>query len=161
MISRSKHTTPPGGAKLPCSQSRKVAAGVSILFAKSNWVYPALARAWRNSICSGVVTRPTSPAFTSANAVRISSSDSPASASIARATVAISKFHFISDSPIMVNLSGRHAVTLRCSVNSEKFQHTLFRIIEINHPCATTFTPSLRCPTHLARTFSAGNHISS
>ena len=147
-MSLSKHKTPPGGVKRPCSQSRSVATGVAIRVANSACDKPVLARACRSNICSGVVTRPM-PAFASLRAARSSAKGKPASASMALATFSI----FILNTFINVRWQNRSAA--RLGVHHHQNDHALLGHIKVNHTYATGLAATGDRSAHFARAASA------
>ena len=143
LMSLSKHKTPPGGVKRPCSQSRSVATGVVIRVANSACYKPVLARACRSKICSGVVTRPM-PAFASLRAARSSAKGKPASASMALATFSI----FILNTSVNVCWQNRSAA--RLGVHHHQHDHALLGQIKVNHTYATVLAATGDRPAHFA-----------
>lgn len=167
-ISLSRHTTPPGGANRPCSQSRRVATGVSILSAKARCESPVFARAERTKSCFGVVTLP-APALTSVSAWRTSGNSMPASRSIARAIFCeLGKMppspanpNSISMSHRLFNIAGRNVGLIGFGIHHHQNHNTLLGQVEINNSHAAALTGTCTTLAHLARPICTGNHVAS
>lgn len=160
--SRARQSTAPGGVLRPCSQSRKVDAGVQMRAAKSCCDSPSRLRARRMVICAGVWMRASGPmpALTSARAWRMSGKECPASASMADATCSMEKLRFILFFPCIFDFSGGHVFLFGFFVYGEQLDHSVFQQIEINNSGSTTFALSFHRPADFSCAASAGNNLS-
>ncbi len=150
-MSFNKHCTAPDGEKRPCSQSRKVATGVSIRSANACCDKPVSWRAVRSRICSGVCTRRT-PDCIWAKLCLSSSKGMPASASMACAIFSMSTLHRL------LNIAGPNIGLTGFLIKRNQYNGAWFGQVEINNADTAAFAFNPYRPVDFTCAFGTGIH---